>query len=257
MPAADKHTHVLEDVDGELEMEDVAPSREAEVTVPTNKVVGTSNHQVGIHPPLFAPPLPKDLPPSSPPLPNSPPPPPPPPPAALPPPPPASLPPPPPVTLPLPPPVALPPPPPPPPTSLPPPPPVAALPPPPPLAETVGNFSDANLPESSSSCSYSSLPVPRPPVQAANNVHLRPPHPAPSSQFSYFQSDREIPPPSYPGRFHFVNSTDTGNFHSDHDRMHAAPHDESWRFPPPPFSGKPFIFFFCSSIKVHLECGRD
>ncbi|KAJ9543359.1 hypothetical protein OSB04_023066 [Centaurea solstitialis] len=249
-PPADKHTHVLEDVDGELEMEDVAPPREPEITGPTNKVVGTSNHQVGIHPPLFAPPLPKDLPPSSPPLPNSPPPPPPP--AAalpLPPPPPASLPPPPPVTLPPPPPLpaALPPPPPPP-TSLPPPPsvslpppppppPPTALPGPPPLPETVSNFPDANLPESSNSCSYGGLPVPRPPVQAANNVHLRPPHPAPSSQFSYFQSDREIPPPSYPGRFHFVNGTDTGNFHSDHDRMHAAPHDESWRFPLPPFSG--------------------
>ncbi|XP_024981062.1 protein HUA2-LIKE 2-like [Cynara cardunculus var. scolymus] len=242
-PAADKHTHVLEDVDGELEMEDVAPSREAEITDSTNNGLG----KVAIHPPLFAPPLPKDLPPSSPPLPNSPPPPPPP--SALPPPPPASLPPPPPASLPPPPPPVLPPPPPaslppPPPASLPPPPPAtlpapppATLPAPPPLPETVGNFSDANLPESSNSCSYGSLPVPRPPLQAANNVHLRPPHPTPSSQFSYFQSDREIPPPSYPGRFHFVNSTDTGNFHSDHDRMHVAPHDESWRFPPPPFSG--------------------
>nr|XP_043635504.1 protein HUA2-LIKE 2-like [Erigeron canadensis] len=306
-PATDKHTHVLEDVDGELEMEDVSPSRES---------AGTSHHQV-THLPTYGPPLPKDLPPSSPPLPNSPPPlsaslpppPPPPPPSLLPPPPPlltsphpaslplpplaslppppiTSIPPPPPASLPPPPPVSLPPPPPvsfppPPPISLPPPSPSASIPPPPSasipvqptLPDTVGNFPDANLyamnqngnddpqpsstsqlvqyhpsevrdprvdmhvPESSNSCSYS---VPRPPVQAANNVHLRPPHPAPSSQFSYFQSDqssREIPPPSYPGRFHFVNSTDTGNFHSDHDRMHIPPHDDGWRFPPHPFSG--------------------
>ena len=98
---------------------------------------------------------------------------------------------------------------------------------------------DMQVPEPSSSSSFSSLPVPRPPVQA--NGPLRPPHPAPSSQFSYVQSDqssRDIPPPSYPGRFHFVNSTDTENFHSDHDRMHVPPHDDSWRFPPPPYSGK-------------------
>ncbi|KAL8262123.1 hypothetical protein R6Q59_026172 [Mikania micrantha] len=257
-PAAEKHTHVLEDVDGELEMEDVAPTREGEIaiTAPVMKTEEASHHQL----PQHLPPLPKDFPPSSPPLPNSPPPlasfppppqaslfphppPPPPPPASLP------LPPPPPASLPLPP---LPP------VSITPPPP-ASLPAPLPLPETMGNYPDAKLyvasqngsddpqqsvryhpsevPESSNSCSFG---VPRPPVQASSNVHLRPPHPAPSSQFSYFQSDqscRDIPPPSYPGRFHFVNSTDTGNFHSDHDRMHVPPQDDSWRFHPPPFSG--------------------
>ncbi|XP_076949525.1 protein HUA2-LIKE 3-like isoform X2 [Bidens hawaiensis] len=219
-PATEKHTHVLEDVDGELEMEDVAPTYESEVTV-------TACSQ-------RLPPLPKDLPP---PLPNSPPP------LPL-----VSLPPPPPPTPPL----GPFPPPPPPPVSLPlpppplvsfPPPPQAALPPPPPAS-----FPDANhyvtsqdganeLPESSNS---SSCGIPRPPVQAASNAHLRPPHPAPSSQFSYIQSDHscsEIPPPSYSGRFHFVNGTDTGNFYSDHDRMHVPPYDDSWRFQPPPFSG--------------------
>ncbi|KAK9070107.1 hypothetical protein SSX86_010506 [Deinandra increscens subsp. villosa] len=334
-PATEKHTHVLEDVDGELEMEDVAPTCEGEVTVtvPVEKSTWTQ-HEL----PQHLPPLPIDLPPSSPPPPNSPPPPaslpphppaplpppaslpPPPPPASLPPPPPpASLPPPPPpaslrpppplASLPPPPPSAshppppppaslLPPPPPPaslpqppPPASLPPPPPPASLPPPPPppaslpspppppaclplpppppaslparplLPDTMSNFPDAKLyvasqngnddpplsttssahyhppevPESSNSCSFG-----HPHVQSASNVHLRPPQPAPSSQFSYFQSDqscRDIPPPSYPGRFHFVNGTDTGNFHSDHDRMHLPPHNDSWRFPPPPFSG--------------------
>ncbi|KAK9067643.1 hypothetical protein SSX86_011754 [Deinandra increscens subsp. villosa] len=258
-PAAEKHTHVLEDVDGELEMEDLAPTCEDESTVTAHveKSAGAP-HKF----PQHLPPLPTELPPSSPPLPDSPPPhaslpPPPPPPQAslpLPPPPPAPLPPPLPVTL-------LPPPPPPvsitPPSST-------SLPTPLPLHETMGNFPNAKLyvasqngndkapqsaaapsvhyhpseePESSNSCSFG---VPRPPVQATNNVHLRPPHPAPSSQFSYFQSDqscREIPPPSYPGRFHFVNSTDTGNFHSDHDRMHVPPQDDGWRYPPPPFSG--------------------
>ncbi|KAI3760079.1 hypothetical protein L1987_50469 [Smallanthus sonchifolius] len=263
--AAEKHTHVLEDVDGELEMEDVAPIHEGEITVSAHvaKAAETSHH----HLPQHLPPLPKDLPPSSPPLPNSPPPhaslppPPPPPQASLPPP--TSFPPPP------PPPVTLPPPPPPPVSITPQPP--ATLPPPPSaslsaplLPDAMGNFPEANLyvasqngnddpqqstaalsvhyhpsevPESSNSCSYG---VTRPPVQGVSSVHLRPPHPTPSSQFSYFQSDqscREIPPPSYPGRYNFVNSTDTGNFHSDHDRMHVPPQDDSWRFPPPPFSG--------------------
>ncbi|CAH1447437.1 unnamed protein product [Lactuca virosa] len=242
-PATDKHTHVLEDVDGELEMEDVAPSRESDITALTaNNITfqepSHPHHQLAPHLPLFAPPLPRDLPPSSPPLPSSPPPPPP---ASLPPPPPPALPLPPP---PPPPPLATLPPPPPPPATLPPPPP-----PPPPLPDVYvanqnGNDDpqpvhyhppegrmDMQPPESSNS-SFSNLPV-----QATNNnVHLRPPHPAPSSQFSYFQSDQAIPPPSYPGRFHFVNGTDTANFHSDHDRMQHV-HDDSWRFPPPPFSG--------------------
>ncbi|XP_076957755.1 protein HUA2-LIKE 3-like [Bidens hawaiensis] len=248
-PATEKHTHVLEDVDSELEMEDVAPTYEGEVTV-----TARSQH---------LPPLPKDLPP---PLPNSPPtpslvslpppptpplgpfPPPPPPPVSLPlpPPPPVSFPPPPPAALPLPPPASL------------PPPPSVTLPPLPPASFPDANYHvtsqdsaddphlstappvhyhPSELPEPSNSSSFG---IPRPPAQAASNVHLRPPHPAPSSQFSYFQSDhscREIPPPSYSGRFHFVNGTDAGNFYSDHDRMHMPPYDDSWRFQPPPFSG--------------------
>ncbi|KAI7755500.1 hypothetical protein M8C21_031674 [Ambrosia artemisiifolia] len=284
-PSAEKHTHVLEDVDGELEMEDVAPICEGEVTVTALLAKAAEVSQLHLQQQL--PPLPEDLPPSSPPLPKSPPPhasfpPPPPPPQAsvpLPPPPPATLPPPPATLPPLPPLAILPPPPPPPPATLPPPPPPPVtitslpdtLPPsstsvsaPLSLPDTIGNVPDAKpyvasqngnddsqqstdalsvtyhsseVPESSNSCSFGVL---RPPVQAASNVHLRPPHPAPSSQFSYFQSDQlcsEIPPPSYPGRFHFVSSTDTGNFHSDHDRMHVPAQDDSWRFQPPHFSG--------------------
>ena len=68
-PATEKRKHILEDVDGELEMEDVAPS-EIEMSVQTSQEQGDQ------HFPLpFAPPLPYDVPPSSPPLPSSPPPP--------------------------------------------------------------------------------------------------------------------------------------------------------------------------------------
>lgn len=89
-PAIEKHRHILEDVDGELEMEDVAPSCEAELTSSSGAigVVATQNSQNQFEQHFsmtFAPPLPQDVPPSSPPLPSSPPPPPPPPPAIPPP----------------------------------------------------------------------------------------------------------------------------------------------------------------------------
>lgn len=84
-PAVEKHTHILEDVDGELEMEDVAPSCEAEMS--STSGIGGGDAARNSHnqleqclPQPFAPPLPQDVPPSSPPLPSSPPPPPPPPP---------------------------------------------------------------------------------------------------------------------------------------------------------------------------------
>lgn len=83
IPAVGKRRHILEDVDGELEMEDVAPSSEAFISssdsAATNNVQ-TTNHSIGSAVTLpFAPPLPWDIPPMSPPLPKSPPPPPPPP----------------------------------------------------------------------------------------------------------------------------------------------------------------------------------
>ncbi|XP_043720956.1 protein HUA2-LIKE 3-like [Telopea speciosissima] len=75
----DKHRHILEDVDGELEMEDVAPCCEVELNS-IHKGAGvdairTSHCQLDQHIPLpFAPPLPEDVPPTPPPLPTSPPP---------------------------------------------------------------------------------------------------------------------------------------------------------------------------------------
>lgn len=115
------------------------------------------------------------------------------------------------------------------------------------------------IPESVTSSSFSSLPVSHPPIRAVSSVpqvdgatsqkkafHLRPPHPAPSNQFSYVQADQllqtrmEIPPQAYPSRFHFMQNTDRGNFYSDRDRIETAPHDvgERWRFSAPPLSGK-------------------
>ncbi|XP_077219072.1 protein HUA2-LIKE 2-like [Tasmannia lanceolata] len=89
--ASEKHHHILEDVDGELEMEDVAPSCDGEVTS-RYRFVGTDNGHAFNHyldqrlSVPFIPPLPVQMPPSPPPLPSSPPPmcPPPPPPLPLP-----------------------------------------------------------------------------------------------------------------------------------------------------------------------------
>lgn len=78
--SAEKHRLVLEDVDGELEMEDVAPpcGHEASQSTCNNKGAETSsncNHKCEQNNLLsFAPPLPEERPPSPPPLPSSPPP---------------------------------------------------------------------------------------------------------------------------------------------------------------------------------------
>ncbi|CAK8543441.1 unnamed protein product [Lathyrus sativus] len=84
--AFEKHRHVLEDVDGELEMEDVAPSFGVELNSICN-VDGRTASQLDQKPPLsFAPRLTQDVPlssPAPPPLPPSPPPPPPPPPPTM------------------------------------------------------------------------------------------------------------------------------------------------------------------------------
>lgn len=88
IPATEKHKHILEDVDGELEMEDVSPVCEGEIAS-IRYGVGTDSAQISrpddgkSFGASFHPPLPKDGPPSSPPLPSSPPPPPPPPPPPL------------------------------------------------------------------------------------------------------------------------------------------------------------------------------
>ncbi|CAL1412229.1 unnamed protein product [Linum trigynum] len=70
--APEKHTHILEDVDGELEMEDVAVEM-------SSSTIDAPHGQFEHHFPsqYAAPPLPQEMPPSCPPLPSSPPPPPP------------------------------------------------------------------------------------------------------------------------------------------------------------------------------------
>eukprot|EP01018_Ginkgo_biloba_P025613 Gb_39860 [translate_table: standard] len=98
----ERHRHILEDVEGELEMEDVSPSSDYEELSNKNHTLGAETRPVGpseafcsltldetnCYPPLplVPPPLPEDVPPSPPPLPASPPPPSPPPPPPLPPP---------------------------------------------------------------------------------------------------------------------------------------------------------------------------
>ncbi|XP_010905253.1 protein HUA2-LIKE 3 isoform X2 [Elaeis guineensis] len=77
--STEKHRHILEDVDGELEMEDVAPPCEVEVSsschVSVADTICNNHNQPDQHHSLpFAPPLPEDRPPSPPPLPSSPPP---------------------------------------------------------------------------------------------------------------------------------------------------------------------------------------
>ncbi|EYU43470.1 hypothetical protein MIMGU_mgv1a018061mg, partial [Erythranthe guttata] len=72
--------------------------------------------------------------------------------------------------------------------------------------------------------------------------HLRPPNPAPSDQFSYIhQPRRDIPPPPpHPDRFHTRNA-ENGNFYRDRDRnikfSHRDSIGDSWRPPLPPISG--------------------
>ncbi|XP_035551522.1 protein HUA2-LIKE 3 isoform X3 [Juglans regia] len=253
IPAIKKHRHILEDVDGELEMEDVAPSCEVESSssfqVAEVNAVQTLLNQYEQHIPLpFAPPLPQDVPPSSPPLPSSPPPPPPPPPP---------------------------------------------IPPPSSTSDTYTNGVDSQLymdthnirdnlvqsvvqkpvaprvdqtvhycsPEcrdpqmqmpESASCSFSNFSV-----QPVNNGHqtngdtlrdkaysLQPPQPAPSNQFSYSRGDqrvrprRDVPPPSYSNRFHHVQNVGRENSYNNHERMKPPPYElhERWRFAAP-FSG--------------------
>jgi len=81
----EKHRHILEDVDGELEMEDVAPSNEVEINS-ISDVGRETSKQFEKNLPLTCAPLCQDVPSSSPPPPPSflpPPPPPPPPPPVL------------------------------------------------------------------------------------------------------------------------------------------------------------------------------
>ncbi|KAF2314899.1 hypothetical protein GH714_037109 [Hevea brasiliensis] len=250
-PAVEKHTHILEDVDGELEMEDVAPSCEVEAgstggIAGVNSVQNLHNQLEQLFPLPFVPPLPQDVPPTSPPLPTSPPPPPPPPPAI---------------------------------------PPSCGIPDPyitgidsnlyanshnmqDDLRESVGqqpaapriNPSMSNgvhyhatecrdqmqMQHCESTISVSSYPV-HPMHSDGPNFHKAyppRPHPPPSNQFSYVQagqhvkSRRDTPPP-YHHRFHSSHNADGGNFYNNHERMRPAPYElnERWRYPAPPFPG--------------------
>ncbi|KAI3460861.1 hypothetical protein Pfo_017524 [Paulownia fortunei] len=269
--AVEKRSHILEDVDGELEMEDVAPSCEVEITS-TSNITGTnctqmSHHQSDNHYGApFAPQQPKDTQLISAPLPRSPPP-------------------------------------------LPPPPsPPHPLPPsvfPPAVLDSVPNVPDSKLYPSSQNfnvnvqeprAKQSLLPRVKPrtldavhhrahdnkdseaqlprqmpycnnarpfsdqptshlsgrvsngfqPVDGAfsKGFHLCPPHPAPSDQFSYVQeqrnqSRRDIPPPPHLNRFHTRNA-ENGNIYRDRDRNKFAQRDnigEYWRQPLPSISG--------------------
>ncbi|XP_057780454.1 protein HUA2-LIKE 3-like [Salvia miltiorrhiza] len=261
--AVEKRSHILEDVDGELEMEDVAPSCDAEVTSTSNIAdshygapFAAQQHEdahlistrfAGSAPP---PPLP---PPHSP----------------------------------------LPPPPPPPPPA----PPAHPLPRsgfPPALLDSVPKFSHSNSQEPNARRSPSprikprtldmvhhrhydnrdsEAQLPRQMPYCSNNrpcndqptphfsgrssngfhpadgafskgFHLPPPHPAPSDHFSYVQeprvqSRRDIPPPSHPNRFP-SRSAENGNFYRDRDRYKSGQRDnigEHWRPRLPSVSG--------------------
>ncbi|PPR86024.1 hypothetical protein GOBAR_AA34666 [Gossypium barbadense] len=71
----------------------------------------------------------------------------------------------------------------------------------------------------------------------------QPLHPAPTNQFAYVNSGphvnlmRDAPPP-YTDRYSSLNF-DGANYYNSHERMKLAPNDlrKSWRYPPPPFSG--------------------
>ncbi|CAA2995944.1 Hypothetical predicted protein [Olea europaea subsp. europaea] len=262
--AVEKRRHILEDVDGELEMEDVAPTCEMEINASSNITVAgselMSNHQSGSRfGASFALPPPKDISPS-PPLPRSPCPP------ALPPAMPESVshgsdwklysn-----------------------------------------FQKTERNIQDTLAKQSimhnisrttsdavhhhshdnrnfetqmprmsdfTNSRSFSGQPGSHPSARASNTVlpadgafnkgfHLRPPHPSPTNQFSYvqdqqMQSRRDAPIHSYNNRFP-AQSAGNGNVYRDHDRMKFAPRDnigEYWR---PPFSSV--------SGACHPESGR-
>ncbi|KAH6755105.1 Tudor/PWWP/MBT domain-containing protein [Perilla frutescens var. hirtella] len=266
----EKRSHILEDVDGELEMEDVAPSCDVEATSVSN-IAGTEctqlqhnqsdshygapfaaqqsndTHLISAHFPGSAPPPPHS--------PLPPPPPPPPPPPAHP--------------LPL--------------SGFPPAvfdsaskfshsnsqePTVRRSPSPRTKPRTLdtghhrhhdGKDSEAQLPRQMSYCSnnrsFSDQRASHFSGRSSNGFqpmdgafskgfHLPPPHPAPSDQFSYvqeqrIQSRRDIPPPSHPNRFP-SRSTENGNFYRDRDRYKFGQRDnigEHWRPRLPSVSG--------------------
>ncbi|KAL2323576.1 hypothetical protein Fmac_027955 [Flemingia macrophylla] len=237
--AIEKHRHILEDVDGELEMEDVAPSRDVEISSICNVDRGNV-HSSSPPPPSFLPP---------------PPPPPPPPP------------------LPHPPPVlhqmpstsnpyqtivnskdytvsqtlkdnpfhsvAQ---------------PITAPRDNQPISDAVHRQvpeyieMQMHLPEST--CSVNSFPVPPSDNFQHNDgvtMHnkgysIRPPQHVPSNQFSFVNGEQHVkhrrevlPPPSYSSRRHFVQNMERENFYNNHERLGPPPYDyqERWNVPVP------------------------
>lgn len=256
--ATERHRHILEDVDGELEMEDLAPCEEMKST---SNVAAAFNVQVSpnqsekqlLQP--SGPPLPSDMPPSSPPLPASPPP------ATAP-----DL-----LVLHQ-----------------------SAV----PCSSTnvtdsthytrshasldcleqpqaqqasasrinpVISDSDYHLPahrfaqrqmRMSDSTSYHSPEYPLNSYRSNDNAalhkkayHLQPPHSTPSNQFSYFKEQmpprREAQPHFYNNRHHFPPNTGHGSFYRDHDRLKSAP---------PEFDGRER--FPASSFPVNIDRDR-
>lgn len=245
-PSMKKHRHILEEVDGELEMEDVAPTCDNEMSSTVLVDIAQTSHDQLLS---FVPPLPQDVPPSSPPLPSSPPP-------VLPPPPSiphscafsdsysngASM-------------------------------------------QNMQNDAQQSVTQQSvaprinstvstnavhyhaSECRDHQMPMQMPESTSSfgcysmcpsNNFQQtdgpkfhnkpyppRPPHAPQSNHFSYVQasqsakSRREAPHPSNSHRFHPHPNFDGGNFYNNHDRMKPGPyeHRESWRFSAPSFSG--------------------
>ncbi|KAJ8543183.1 hypothetical protein K7X08_005706 [Anisodus acutangulus] len=254
--AIEKHKHILEDVDGELEMEDVSPVCEGE-SAPISYSVGTDFAQISrpddgnSFGAPFHPPLPEAGLPSAPPLPTSPPPPPPPLPSVTPAP-----------------------------SSFPPsipnssvqskcsmgsqnikdnlhenvfqqctvaqvhPTVLDALHCQPPGGRDINDEGPLKVLDSASSHPSSNGAVSHPPFCLSNGLqppdvasgkgfHLRPPHPAPSNQFSYVQADqrRDIATP-YSNVQHMQN-TDNRSFSRDRNGMKSVRREigESWMAP--------------------------
>ncbi|PKI70596.1 hypothetical protein CRG98_009101 [Punica granatum] len=263
-----KHRHILQDVDGELEMEDVAPS-EGEMVSTEN----SQNIEQRFPPPPHAAPALPVLPPSPQPISPLPPPPPPPPPPLNPPHPIASG------------------------VSDchvnglhqtshasvqnvqgnmgPPHPPV------PPRADQ-RNFSGSHYHNSESRDPPQQMPMPDPPNHAYNRrsmengehedgsrfnngrgYQMRPPYAPPSNHFSYGQSDqrgrpRRDGPPPYSGRIHHQHNRGNGNYHhNNHERMKPPPYEvrDNWRFSSP-YSGEALSFLGCSNSCLDQLCGR-
>ncbi|KAG9144148.1 hypothetical protein Leryth_013797 [Lithospermum erythrorhizon] len=104
-----------------------------------------------------------------------------------------------------------------------------------------------------SSSAYNNQPLSHPSARPGSNIqasdashkgyHFRPPHPGPSNQFSYVQSDQRMPSrrdvPPNPHRYHMAHCSDDGHVFRGRGRMKHAPRDvdDCWRSPAPPFSG--------------------